>query len=46
MLDLTLLLPHSKKDAKLDTKKQRNIINEVADMKASVHKVNVAAAAK
>lgn len=33
MLDLMQLLPHSKKDAKLDTKSDRTIINEVADLK-------------
>lgn len=33
MLDLCQLLPHSKKDAKLDTKSDRRVINEVADMK-------------
>lgn len=33
MLDLLQLLPNSKKDAKLDTKSQRNVINEVADLK-------------
>ena len=33
MLDLTQLLPHSKKDAKLDTKTETAILNEVADMK-------------
>jgi len=35
MLDLVQLLPNSKKDAKLDTKSQRHVINEVADMKVS-----------
>lgn len=33
MLDLGQLLPHGKKDAKLDTKSERGVINEVADMK-------------
>ena len=33
MTDLISLLPHSKKDAKLDTKNDRGVINEVADMK-------------
>lgn len=33
MLDLMQLIPHSKKDAKLDTKSERGVINEVADMK-------------
>ena len=33
MLDFTQLLPHSKRDVKLDTKSDRNVINEVADMK-------------
>jgi hypothetical protein len=33
MQDLQLLLPHSKKDVKLDTKNDRGVINEVADMK-------------
>jgi hypothetical protein len=35
MLDLMQLLPHSKKDAKLDTKSERGVINEVAEMKVS-----------
>ena len=33
LLDLIQLLPHSKKDAKLDTKSDRGVINEVADVK-------------
>lgn len=33
MLDLIQLLPHSKKDAKMDTKSDRAVINEVADLK-------------
>ena len=33
MLDVTQLIPHSKKDSKLDTKSERGAINEVADMK-------------
>ena len=33
MLDLTQLIVNAKKDAKLDTKSQRQIINEVADIK-------------
>ncbi|KAK9841689.1 hypothetical protein WJX74_010165 [Apatococcus lobatus] len=33
MLDMLQLLPHSKKDSKLDTKADRGIINEVAEMK-------------
>lgn len=33
MLDLYNLLPHSKKDSKLDTKNDRNVINEVAELK-------------
>ena len=33
LLDLTQLLPHCKKDAKLDTKTDKGVINEVADMK-------------
>lgn len=33
LLDLIQLLPHSKKDAKLDTKSDRGLINEVADLK-------------
>lgn len=33
LLDFVQLLPHAKKDSKLDTKKDREIINEVADMK-------------
>ncbi len=36
MLDLLQLVPNSKKDAKLDTKSQRNVINEVADLKVSL----------
>lgn len=32
-MDMLQLLPHSKKDAKLDTKGDRGLINEVADMK-------------
>lgn len=35
MLDLAQLLPHCKRDAKLDTKTDRGIINEVADMKVA-----------
>ena len=35
LLDLTQLLPHCKKDAKLDTKTDKGVINEVADMKVS-----------
>ena len=34
LLDLAQLLPHSKKDSKLDTKSDRGVLNEVADMKA------------
>ncbi|KAJ9510337.1 hypothetical protein QJQ45_015813 [Haematococcus lacustris] len=34
MTDLIALIPHSKKDSKLDTKTDRNVINEVADMKS------------
>jgi hypothetical protein len=37
MTDLISLLPHSKKDAKLDTKNDRGVINEVADMKVRRH---------
>ena len=33
MLDLMQLLPHCKKDAKLDTKTDKGVISEVADMK-------------
>ena len=33
MDDITALLPHSKKDSKLDTKNDRGVLNEVADMK-------------
>jgi len=33
LLDILQLLPHSKKDAKLDTKSDRGVINEVADLK-------------
>ena len=36
MLDLLQLIPNSKKDAKLDTKSQRGVINEVADLKVGV----------
>ena len=32
-MDILQLLPHSKKDAKLDTKSDRGMINEVADLK-------------
>jgi ribosome biogenesis protein BRX1 len=35
MNDLIALLPHCKKDNKLDTKSDRNVINEVADMKVN-----------
>jgi len=34
MNDLISLIPHSKKDSKLDTKNDRGVINEVADMKS------------
>jgi hypothetical protein len=38
MLDLLQLLPHSKKDSKLDTKTDRGVINEVAELKVrSLH---------
>ena len=33
MEDIINLLPHSKKESKLDTKSDRGIINEVADLK-------------
>ena len=33
MMDLAQLLPHCKRDSKLDTKTDRGVINEVADMK-------------
>lgn len=33
MLDMLQLLPHCKRDAKLDTKGNRVLINEIADMK-------------
>lgn len=33
MNDIIALIPHSKKDSKLDTKNDRQVINEVADMK-------------
>lgn len=33
MLDLMQLLPHAKKDSKLDTKSNRGLINEVAELK-------------
>lgn len=35
MLDLIQLLPHCKKDVKLDTKTDRVVMNEVADMKVN-----------
>jgi ribosome biogenesis protein BRX1 len=35
MTDLITLIPHCKKDAKLDTKSDRKVIDEVADMKVS-----------
>lgn len=41
MLDLAQLLPHCKRDAKLDTKTDRGVINEVADMKVRIHKEGV-----
>ena len=31
MLDLFQLLPHAKKDSKLDTKSKRGVVNDVAD---------------
>ncbi|KAG1676612.1 hypothetical protein FOA52_008741 [Chlamydomonas sp. UWO 241] len=34
MTDVADLLPHSKRDSKLDTKSDRNVLNEVADMKS------------
>lgn len=37
MLDMLQLLPHSKKDSKLDTKADRGIINEVAEMKVMLN---------
>ena len=37
MLDLIQLLPHCKKDAKLDTKTDKGVISEVADMKVCEH---------
>lgn len=33
MNDMIDLIPHCKKDSKLDTKNDRNVVNEVADMK-------------
>ena len=33
MMDMVQLLPHSKRESKLDTKNDREVINEVADMK-------------
>lgn len=33
MTDLIALVPHSKKDSKLDTKNERGVLNEVADLK-------------
>lgn len=35
MNDLAALLPHCKKDSKLDTKNDRGVINEVADLKVN-----------
>ena len=34
-MDLAQLLPHCKRDSKLDTKTDRGVINEVADMKVT-----------
>lgn len=36
MLDLCQLIPHSKKDSKLDTKTERAVINEVADLSVRI----------
>lgn len=33
MLDFVQLLPHCKKDNKLDTKSDRGVINEIAEIK-------------
>ena len=33
MMDLLALLPHARKDSKLDTKQKLYVINEIADMK-------------
>lgn len=33
MSDIMELLPHSKKDVKLDTKNERAVVNEVCDLK-------------
>jgi hypothetical protein len=33
MLDIGQLLPHCKRDAKMDSKSERGVINEVADLK-------------
>jgi ribosome biogenesis protein BRX1 len=33
MNDLIALMPHSKKESKLDTKTDRGVLNEVADLK-------------
>lgn len=33
MMDILQLLPHSRKDAKLDTKQKLYVLNEIADMK-------------
>lgn len=33
MADVLQLLPHAKKDVKLDTKDERRVVNEIADMK-------------
>eukprot|EP00898_Chlorokybus_atmophyticus_P006158 jgi/Chlat1/6543/Chrsp45S06017 len=34
MTDILALLPHSKKDVKLDTKDDRQVLNEIADLKS------------
>jgi hypothetical protein len=35
MNDLIALVPHCKKDSKLDTKNDRNVLNEVAELKVT-----------
>lgn len=38
MLDFVQLLPHCKKDSKLDTKSDRGVINEIAEIKVQALK--------
>ena len=39
MLDFAQLLPHCKRDPKLDTKKDREVINEAADLKVHINEL-------